>query len=138
MSPAEIQQLWKEVATQSGIDSSVDMKNHLNGVALATSVAQAAAVAAASVTSGSMNPLLQSSSYLTNGIPDGYLLSGKYLYIFLLVCIGHFVLVVNLTRKKKRKCVIKKKTLFNPLSVYICYGGLNSYTFRSWFRWSVI
>ncbi|CAI9721851.1 forkhead box protein P2 isoform X1 [Octopus vulgaris] len=77
MSPAEIQQLWKEVASQSGIDGSVDSKNHLNGMAtLATSVAQAAAVAAASVTSASMNPLLQTSSYLTNGIPDGYLLSG--------------------------------------------------------------
>ncbi|GAB1606577.1 hypothetical protein Ahia01_000940300, partial [Argonauta hians] len=77
MSPAEIQQLWKEVASQSGIDGSVDSKNHLNGMALATSVAQAAAVAAASVTSASMNPLLQNSSYITNGIPDsGYLLPG--------------------------------------------------------------
>ncbi|GAB1607731.1 forkhead box protein P2 isoform X2 [Argonauta hians] len=75
-SPTEIQQLWKEVASQSDIDGSADSKNHLNGMALAPSEAQTAAVAAA-VTSASMTPLLQNSSYIPDGIPDsGHLLPG--------------------------------------------------------------
>ncbi|KAJ8302344.1 hypothetical protein KUTeg_021331 [Tegillarca granosa] len=62
MSPAEIQQLWKEVAAQSGLEES--MKTALNGSALSNSL------------SGSQTPSSQAAALGlgTNGVTDSYLL----------------------------------------------------------------
>lgn len=62
MSPAEIQQLWKEVASQSGLDES--MKTALNG-SLSGSQTPSSQAAAHGLSLGS------------NGVTDSYLLSGS-------------------------------------------------------------
>ena len=72
MSHAEIQQLWKEVATQSGLEDNA-VKNNLNGLTIpSVPVAAAAAAAATQV------PILPTPSFTNGGPPiDGLLFPGE-------------------------------------------------------------
>ncbi|XP_050412701.1 forkhead box protein P1 isoform X2 [Patella vulgata] len=64
MSPGEIQQLWKEVAGQTGLDENI-VKNNLNGMSLPTSIPNSI-------------PSVHNPNFMTNGsLPvDGFLLPG--------------------------------------------------------------
>lgn len=74
MSPAEIQQLWKEVAAQSGLEETPK-----NGLTIPTIPS---VTSAPSVTVPPQTTVIQAPSYMTNGgIPvDGFLLPGKDSY----------------------------------------------------------
>jgi len=69
MSPAEIQQLWKEVASQSGLEDS--MKNTFNGVHMPSSLAGGLPVLP---TSSQAPP---TSTWSSNGIAENYLSQGN-------------------------------------------------------------
>lgn len=64
MSPGEIQQLWKEVASQSGLDDSL-MKNNVNGAV------------SSSLSSGLTSLPTPPTSWTSNGIAENYLSPGR-------------------------------------------------------------
>jgi hypothetical protein len=82
MSPGEIQQLWKEVAAQSGLEDGVkvSMNGGVNGSGMLGSPSLAT-MSAMSAMSGLQSPLLQGSGFgglvANGGVPDGFMLPGK-------------------------------------------------------------